>query len=145
MLLIVYRIKRPEGLNGTTCCHHDFLPTRVYGNKLGNVIDTALVGDPNAIFQGPMPCNFLLADDRKRGALLYSLHRKASGISFYQNSNKLMVMHRPIYSLLILKTPKSSLGCQKKKIYELSTFQILSATAAYYLNIKPCGLFYLTR
>lgn len=127
MLLIVYRIKRPEGLNGTTCCHHDFLPTRVHGNKLGNVIDAAFVGDPHAIFQGAMLCNFLLADDRKPGALLYSLHRKRGSISFYQNSNNLVVMHRPIYSPLILKTPKVPWDVKRRKYmsFQLFKFQAL--------------------
>lgn len=75
MFLVVYSIQRPEGFKGSTCCQQDFIPARVHGNKLCDVIDATFVSDPHAILQRAVTGDLFLAEDGI-SCLLLGLHQK---------------------------------------------------------------------
>lgn len=74
MFLAVYSIQRPKGFKGPACRQQDFIPTRVQGHKLSDVIDAASVSDPHAIFRRAVLCDFFLAKDGRCRGLLCGLH-----------------------------------------------------------------------
>lgn len=82
MFLIVHSIQRPKGFKGSTCRQQDFIPTRMHGHKLCDVIDSTFVSDPHTIFQRAMTGDLFLGEDGKSRSLLYgcvcllSLHRR---------------------------------------------------------------------
>lgn len=74
MFLVVDSIQRPKGFKVPACRQQDFIPTRMHGHELGDVIDATFVSDPHAIFQRAVTGDLFLGEDGESRGLLYGLH-----------------------------------------------------------------------